>query len=178
MMRISRLLILLTWLCFIARGLFYGALFPLWEGYDEPYLFAFLEHVIAYLKLPVRTDPVSREVQASLHLLPLSWEQRLHAITPPLYTEDTYWQLPGTNRDALEGQLRAIPTAWSAELGTGPLLYEAQHPPIYYLLFSIPLRPAWGVVAGACDADPCARHYVGFRLHTNWLRCSEMIPRR
>ena len=90
--RANKLLIVL-WLCFVVRGCFYCALLPLWEGYDEPSHFAFIQYVIGHRALPVVTTPVSREVQASLNLLPLSWQQRLHVLPPPIYTEDSYWQL-------------------------------------------------------------------------------------
>src|ERR1700758_662993 len=94
----SRKLLLVLWLCFLARGCFYSAMLPLWEGYDEPYHFSFIQYVAAHAALPRPETPVSREVQASLHLGPLSWEQRLHALAPPINTEDSYWQLPESAR--------------------------------------------------------------------------------
>jgi Dolichyl-phosphate-mannose-protein mannosyltransferase len=139
----SKQLVLLLWLCFLARGCFYSALLPIWEGYDEPSHFAFIQHVTVHRDLPVATTPVSREVQESLHSLPLSWEQRLHALAPPIYTQDSYWQLSAADRRALQEQTRAIPPAWGAQLGTGPALYEAQQAPLYYWMMSVPLRWAW-----------------------------------
>ncbi len=139
----SKQLVLLLWLCFLARGCFYSALLPIWEGYDEPSHFAFIQYVTVFRDLPVATTPVSREVQESLHSLPLSWEQRLHVLTPPIYTQDSYWQLSAADRRALQEQTRAIPPAWGAQLGTGPALYEAQQAPLYYWMMSVPLRWAW-----------------------------------
>ncbi len=136
-------LLVLLWLCFLIRGCFYAALLPAWEGYDEPFHFSFIEYVGAHHRLPLATTPVSHEVQASLHLLPLSWEQRLHRMDPPLYTEDSYWQLPESDRRALQQQLRSIPPEWYAQTGTAPAMYEAQQAPLYYWIMSIPLRLTW-----------------------------------
>lgn len=137
--------LLILWLCFLARGLFYSAMLPLWEGYDEPFHFSFIQYVASHTGLPKpRNTPVSREVQASLHLVPLSWEQRLHAIEPPIYTEDSYWQLPRPIREQLQMQVRAVPPAWGSEPGTAPANYEAQQAPVYYWIMSVPLRLASG----------------------------------
>ncbi len=137
-------LVVLLWLCFITRGCFYSALLPIWEGYDEPSHFSFIQYVAAHRSLPVPTTPVSREVEQSLHLLPLSWEQRLHALAPPIYTEDSYWQLTAAGRSELQQQLNAIPPAWGMQPGTAPALYEAQQAPLYYWMMAVPLRLASG----------------------------------
>jgi 4-amino-4-deoxy-L-arabinose transferase-like glycosyltransferase len=136
-------LVLLLWLCFVARGCFYSALLPTWEGYDEPFHFSFIQYVAEHRSLPVPTTPVSREVEASLHLLPLSWEQRLHVMAPPIYTEDSYWRLSEAGRKALQEQLRAIPPAWGTQSATAPAMYEAQQAPLYYWMMAAPLRLAF-----------------------------------
>ena len=140
----SKKLVVLLWLCFIARGCFYSALLPMWEGYDEPFHFSFIQYVAAHRGLPVPTTPVSREVQESLHLVPLSWEQRLHAMAPPTYTQDSYWQLPELSRRALAERERALPPAWGTQTGTAPALYEAQQAPLYYWMMAVPLTLASG----------------------------------
>lgn len=132
-------LVTVVWLCFLARGCFYSALLPVWEGYDEPFHFSFIQFVVAHRSLPVRSNPVSHEVEASLHLFPLSWEQRLHAMAPPIYTEDSYWHLTEADRLTLQEQVRAIPPAWGSESGTAPAMYEAQQAPLYYWIMSVPL---------------------------------------
>jgi 4-amino-4-deoxy-L-arabinose transferase-like glycosyltransferase len=132
-------LLLFLWLCFVARGCFYSALLPPWEGYDEPFHFAFIQYMAAHRDLPRVTTPVSREVQASLHLLPLSWEQRLHVMAPPFYTEDSYWQLPEHSRQELQEEVRSIPLEWQSQTGTAPAMYEAQQAPLYYWMMAVPL---------------------------------------
>ncbi len=141
--------VVILWLCFLARGCFYSALLPVWEGYDEPFHFSFIQYLTVHRNLPLPTTPVSREVQASLHSLPISWEQRLHVLKPPIYTQDSYWQLPVADRRALEEQARAIPPAWGVQSGTAPTMYEAQQAPLYYWIMSVPLRLAarWSLAA-------------------------------
>jgi 4-amino-4-deoxy-L-arabinose transferase-like glycosyltransferase len=117
---------------------------PIWEGYDEPFHFSFIQYVAARKSLPVPTTPVSREVQQSLHLLPLSWEQRLHAMAPPIYTADSYWELSEAGRTELQRRFRAIPPACGMQQGTAPALYEAQQAPLYYWLMAFPLSLAAG----------------------------------
>ncbi len=133
-------LLIVLWFCFLARGCFYSAMLPIWEGYDEPSHFSFIQYVATQTGLPVATTPVSREIQESLHLVPLSWEQRLHALQPPIYTQDSYWQLPQASRKALQESVRAIPSAWGRQPGTSPAMYEAQQAPLYYWMMSVPLR--------------------------------------
>ncbi len=133
-------LLVVLWFCFLLRGGFYSALLPLWEGYDEPFHFSFIEYVGAHHSLPLATTPVSRDVQASLHLLPLSWEQRLHVLAPPIYTEDSYWQLPEQQRRELQEQVRLLPPDWRSQTGTAPTMYEAQQAPLYYWLMAVPTR--------------------------------------
>ena len=144
-----RKLLLLLWICFLVRGCFYCVLLPSWEGYDEPYHFSFVEYVAHHNKLPTASTPVSREVQESLHLLPLSWEQRLHVLAPPIYTHDSYWQLSDVERTTLQGQLRKLPPEWQAQNGTAPTMYEAQQGPLYYWLMSLPVRlvPEWSLAS-------------------------------
>lgn len=139
----GRKLLFVLWLCFVLRGCFYAALLPAWEGYDEPFHFSFIQYVATHRTLPLATTPVSREVQASLHLLPLSWEQRLHRMDPPIYTQDNYWQLPESDRRELQQQVRSIPPEWFTQTGTAPAMYEAQQAPLYYWIMSIPLRLNW-----------------------------------
>lgn len=58
---------LLLWLAFVVCGPWYCAMAPAWEGYDEPFHFAYLQHVAAGLGPPARTTPVSLEAA------PLRW---------------------------------------------------------------------------------------------------------
>jgi 4-amino-4-deoxy-L-arabinose transferase-like glycosyltransferase len=145
----TRRLLLVLWLCFVLRGIFYCVAFPVWEGFDEPSHFAFIQYVSSHRGLPVASTPVSREVEASLHLLPLSWEQRLHVIAPPIFTEDSYWRLPPQTRAEMQRRVQQVSVAEERALASAPTMYEAQQAPLYYWLMSVPVRLAehWGLPA-------------------------------
>ncbi len=66
------------WACFFARLLFYCAMLPLWEGYDEWSHFAVIRQMANGGQLLVSRDaaPVSRDIEASLQLAPVPWELR------------------------------------------------------------------------------------------------------
>jgi hypothetical protein len=75
----QRTLLALLWLAFLIRGFFYAAILPIWEGYDEPYHFAYIQCLIATHTTPTLTTPISRQVDASLHVLPLPWMLKAQA---------------------------------------------------------------------------------------------------
>lgn len=114
-------LLLVVWLAFLARGVFYCVEQPLWEGFDEWAHFAYIQHVAELRALPSRTDPVSEELRQSLETAPLS--PSAARIGPYTITFDDYWQLPPERRIRRASQ-------------TGILArqYEAQQPPLYYVL--------------------------------------------
>lgn len=132
----------LLWLCFLARGLFYCSFLPLWEGYDEWAHFAYIERLTTRGALLVdRGECVSREVLRSLQLAPLPQEP--WDLPKPSATHDEYWQLPPEARLERQERLRSIPPAWSREpVTSGPRIYEALQPPLYYWLLSGPYRLA------------------------------------
>ena len=89
----TRRILLVLWLCFLLRAVFYCALFPMWEGYDEYSHFAFVQHVATNASLPLAVQTrASREIEESLKLVPLPWLLRnLPAQHLPhclLYTSD------------------------------------------------------------------------------------------
>ncbi len=122
----------MVWICFLARGVFYSAAFPIWEGFDEWAHFAVLQRMAERGEILVwRHSPVSREIGASLGLAPVAWE--LRALSPPSLTEDAYWRLPREQRAGREHQFYAMPAAWATEDASGgPDAYEALQPPLYY----------------------------------------------
>jgi len=120
------------WACFLARLLFYSAMLPLWEGYDEWAHFAVVRQMAVGGHLLVSRDaPVPRDVEASLQLAPVPWE--LRSLPPPAVTQDEYWKLVPQERTRRQLALRALPASWGREDGTGALqTYEALQPPLYY----------------------------------------------
>ena len=128
------------WLYFLIRAAFYASVIPIWEGYDEWSHFAYIEHVVAHSELPVAANTrVSREIERSLQLMPLPWAAK--DSTSKHIHHDEYWKAPDQKRLLLRDALHSIPPDWRVQPDlNGRLLYEAQQPPLYYWLMSIPLR--------------------------------------
>jgi 4-amino-4-deoxy-L-arabinose transferase-like glycosyltransferase len=121
-----------VWACFLGRLLFYSAMLPLWEGYDEWAHFAVVSGMATRGELLVsRHAPIPRDVEVSLRLAPVPWE--LRSLAPPAVTRDEYWGLSPDERERRESALRTMPAAWGREDGTGAFTaYEALQPPLYY----------------------------------------------
>ncbi len=140
----NRFALLVLWLAFLIRGLFYVSVTPLWEGFDEPAHFSYIQHIAEGKGLfPVRDEPVSQEVFLSLKLAPSPWTKRDFALG---YTHDQYWTLDDADRSALQTRLQDIPRHLK-EVSSSPPFddprlknYQAQHPPLYYLLMALPYR--------------------------------------
>jgi hypothetical protein len=139
MRRLTAALVFL-WLAFVARGLWYSALMPAWEGYDEPFHFAALQYVASGRGMPQADTLVSLEVQNSLHLLPVPWELQFQGLPQPVATYDDFWKLTLAERNRRMDALRALPPEQGAHPAAEPIRnYESQQAPLYYWLVAIPL---------------------------------------
>jgi hypothetical protein len=150
------------WFCFLVKLVFYASFVPLWEGYDEFAHFAFVQHVADTHGLPDLVNAAaSQEVAESLRLAPVPWTIRQW--TPGWTTHDDFWRLPDLSRQRRERELKEIPLALARETAQNLRSYEAQQPPLAYLMYSIPyavfqgaglLTRAWVVrMAGAVIAS-------------------------
>ncbi len=83
-------------LAFICKGVFYSAMIPIWEGYDEYAHFAFIQQLALHHQLPIPDTKVSREIDRSLELAPLPWE--LRPWSAPHVIHDLFWKLPAEDR--------------------------------------------------------------------------------
>ncbi len=116
---------------------------PLWEGWDEYAHFAWLEHWNEKGTLPRYDTPVSREIEASLELTPLTEE--LKWLGPEHFTYAQWWALAPTDRAERTGRLANLRGEWRGVAPKGSwVFYEAQQPPLYYWLTAIPERLASG----------------------------------
>jgi hypothetical protein len=142
-----RLALSAIWACFLFRAGFYAVVLPIWEGYDEPYHFASIQYFIATHAMPGLYTPISREVEASLHVVPLSPALGRQGIRKPFYTHDDFWRLSSERRELLEAKFREIPTSWALSITTfmrSMPNYEGQQPPLFYALFSLLMRALQG----------------------------------
>jgi hypothetical protein len=130
-------LISVLWLCFVARVFFYASFVPLWEGYDEFSHFGFVQHLAANHSLPdPRNATVSKEIAESLRLAPVPWTIR--EWKPGWTTHDDYWRLPREVRRERERTIRELSPQLALESAPDLSQYEAQQPPLAYLVFSLP----------------------------------------
>src|SRR5258708_25961254 len=139
----------MLWACFVARGVFYAALLPLWEGYDEYSHFAYVQHLIAHGTLPVpKVARLSREISESLEAAPVAW--MLRGRSPGGMPHDAFWKLSPQEREARLATLQR-PGGASARQDDPEAegMYESQQPPLYYWILSPFLRMAGAWTLGS-----------------------------
>jgi hypothetical protein len=138
------------WLAFLARGLFYVSIIPMWEGFDEYAHFGFVEHLNTKWELPEADERVSAEISSSLELVPLPWS--LRDWKAPSVTHDAFWLLSADERSERTTALKAIPMDLRTQMGKD-YLYEGKQPPLYYVL-------AASIYRGVSSTDLATRVFV------------------
>lgn len=125
----------------MVSALAYAALLPLWEGFDEPFHYGYLQTVAREGRAPVRkVDGISAEVRASLELAPAS-----HVVErnmPGLTTYAEWFRLPAEERARRRAALHAIPPEQGNRIPRDGSNYEAQQAPLAYVLMA-PLERLW-----------------------------------
>ena len=121
-----------TWLTFLAGGTFFVLMVPLGEGFDEPWHFAYVQHVAQFGKPPLgHSTHISEEIATFLRVHPVSWG--LHRNFPTLLSHDEYWR-DQRNRDELDPVLANL--RFSGEYAESQTeasgQYESHQPPLYY----------------------------------------------
>src|SRR5712671_5118902 len=90
----------LAWLIVIfalVNGALYALLLPLWEGFDEPFHYAYVQELSTRSRIPVLgRSNLSREIWDSLLLVPVS--QVVQRNIPVLRTFESYFSLPPSTR--------------------------------------------------------------------------------
>jgi len=125
------------WLLFAAaNAALYACLLPLWEGFDEPFHYAYVETIATRAALPRPGGGwVARDVEASLKLAPVSAAVRQNLPYAITYAE--YFALSEQARAARHAELWTMPPAWRNEvLPSSPPNYEAQQTPLAYALLA------------------------------------------
>jgi hypothetical protein len=123
----------------LVNGTLYSVLLPLWESFDEPFHFAYVQQLANLQGLPdARTARLSAEVVASLTLAPASESVKLNL--PQVTSYAQYFSWPAERRAEIQHQLRAIPKQLRWDSSEDSLNYEALHPPLVYIFLAFPER--------------------------------------
>jgi len=150
------------WLFSIVHGIFFITVTPLWEGFDEPFHYAYIQSLAESGRIPVHGRTyISKEITASFKELPLS--PVVNENLGNRYTDfGRYFELPEAERGRREKALRSIPKSYrlAADMSEDRVLnYEAQHPPLYYLLSAFIYK-----LFGSCDLPALVFVLRGFSL--------------
>ncbi len=125
------------WVAFaFLNAVLYANLLPLWEGFDEPFHYSFVESLSVRHQLPdAGGGQMARDVEASLALAPASLPVK-HNL-PQVMTYDEYFRVPEQQRASMRKQLEMLPAEWRREFrADGPPNYESQQSPLAYLLLA------------------------------------------
>ncbi|HLH01105.1 MAG TPA: hypothetical protein VKX49_32680 [Bryobacteraceae bacterium] len=122
----------------VLNAVLYSALLPLWEGFDEPFHFGYVQYLANGWGLPdARNTHLSAEVATSLLLAPAS--PAVQHNLPAVRTFSEYFSSPREQRLLAREQLYHIRPAagWT---NSDYLNYEAHHAPLAYALLAVPER--------------------------------------
>lgn len=118
------------------HAVLYSSLLPLWEGFDEPWHYGYVQTLASTHQFPVLGKTrLSREVWGSMLSAPAS-----HVVAhawPELQTFDRYFALSPADRARRRSDLQSIPPA-DRGVESAHTNYEAQQPPLAYALLVIP----------------------------------------
>ncbi len=126
----------LLWLALILHGSVFITTTAIWDGFDEPLHYGYIQHIAEHGSLPVYGKTIlAREVTRSFEVAPLS--PAFNSILGSRYTTFVaYWQLPETERMARVNALRAIgrEERSTPDLDLPVVNYEAHQAPLFYLV--------------------------------------------
>jgi hypothetical protein len=118
---------------------------PLWEGFDEPFHYGFVQTLGSRHSLPVLgSTPLSDEVFASLRLAPASFVVKQNL--PFAVTFSEYFAMPEADRRNLHDRLWSLPSESRSKETTGANNYEVQQAPLAYVAM-VPADLLWRDVA-------------------------------
>jgi hypothetical protein len=118
----------------LANGLLYSCLLPLWEGFDEPFHYAYVNSISAFHEAPtLGKATLSKEIWQSFQLTPLP--NVLKQAIPGSHSFDEWLALPESERLAKRKALAALPTALRRQPSEAQN-YEAQQAPLAYFVLA------------------------------------------
>src|SRR5690349_15710218 len=109
----------------IWNAVLYAGMLPLWDGFDEPFHYAYVQHLARFRTLPApRATSISLEVAESLEMAPVSYVVKRNI--PRAIAFDEYFAMPEERRTALRRQLESLDPRL-ALTERGGFNYEAHH---------------------------------------------------
>lgn len=118
----------------VANGVLYSCLLPLWEGFDEPFHYGYVETIALWHQLPTLNKTlISSEISKSLTLVPIS--RVLSSAVPGSTSFEDWFRVDQMERLRRERRLETL----SPQLRYEPsdiLNYEAQQAPLLYLILA------------------------------------------
>ncbi|MGC9971967.1 MAG: hypothetical protein ABSE56_15420 [Bryobacteraceae bacterium] len=155
----------------ILNSVLYVSLLPLWDGFDEPFHYGYVQALSHGCGLPVlgRTT-VFEEIWQSLAIAPGSYAVKKNL--PVVTTFEEWFGLEAVDRARLRGQLESLrPGTGCASVG--PSNYEAQQAPLAYALLAVPdyiwlrlplIERVWRLRLLCAVASSIATALAAFRL--------------
>lgn len=138
----------------VANAVLYSSLLPLWEGFDEPFHFGYVQQLANGQEFPdPRSSELSREVGASILLAPAGRPVQMNIPAVRNYAE--YFGLPRERRAGLRADMERIPPEWRRQ-GSQFINYEGQQTPLAYLA----MAPVERALAGV----PIRRRVLALRI--------------
>jgi len=126
----------------ILNAVLYSALLPLWEGFDEPFHYGYVDTLAGRHTIPkLGSTPLSQEIRESLRLAPAS--QVVQHNLPFVTTFSDYFALPAPERAQRRAELMRLSPELRQRDAPGSSNYEAQQAPLAYLLM-VPANLLWG----------------------------------
>jgi len=155
----------------ILNGILYLSLLPLWDGFDEPFHYAYVQALSHGCGFPVLgKTTIMEEIWRSLAIAPGSYAVKENL--PVVMTFGEWFGLEAADRARLRGQLESLRPATGCS-NVGPLNYEAQPPPLAYALLAAPdylwrqqplLERVWRLRMLCAIASSVATALAAFRL--------------
>ncbi|MBV9670825.1 MAG: hypothetical protein JOZ43_07725, partial [Acidobacteriales bacterium] len=127
----------------LTNAVLYSCVLPLWEGFDEPFHFGYVESVSVWHELPVlHQTVVSSQIRKSLTLVPLSW--LLSEAIPGSISFQQWFRLSREEKLRRARELASLSPALRSERSE-LLNYEAQQAPLAYLALVPVDRSSWAM---------------------------------
>lgn len=112
----------------------YAGLLPLWEGFDEPFHFGYVQHLATAGTLPqTGVTPLSQEVRQSIELAPGSHVVQMNI--PDVMTYAEFYALSVSQQQARMTRLHAIDPNLRTAASIHPN-YQAHHPPLAFAMLA------------------------------------------